>query len=313
MFRNPEKALDDYEKKMPFNHIEYLLKQPENRIDINDPDFENVYSKEEIQRDKDLVENIKNDFGDFKNTPEIQRSRDKQQQAKALEVILAEDAHVLGWFENEEIESNAIRTSEYDDYINGVDSVFEFIKEDGDEVRRVALAIDISENPNFDKISKKVDRNLQKVLNPRKQMQIKYFKSTMEDKVGRLRNIIPLVIGLRGDNVNKIIPEIADLRNSGEKGNIEEIKEKKESLENSPFQKILLEEMKAQLEYYQDNLDEMDETDYIRKYKEEIVNAKEIIEDLIESKRDIPGSWDGYQDQLNKILGKKEPGFVTED
>lgn len=155
--------------------------------------------------------------------------------AEALEVIIGEQSELAEWFGSNVY---AIRTTKFDDYFNGVDMVLEFDLEGEEGIERVSLAIDAS-SADFDVVNKKITRNINKILGDgEKAPEVKYFKSEADPNFkGKLENIIPVVIGIEGKNVD----ELAEKYSS---------KSSNKEMAAHPAQRVFLEEIKVQLEFY---------------------------------------------------------------
>jgi len=176
------------------------------RISMND--FYDIYDKQKLNDDRRDLTDIKEKFArDDKplNAKEMAKEERRKRVSEAVEVTLAYCGETQDWFgEN----AYLIRTSEYDDVINGVDLVVEFdLGSEDDEPRRVALTVDVTTAVEKSVLEKKIKRNAEKTFTRKgdKKAQIKYFKSEANDYKGPLENIVPIVIGLEWQNAVKLL------------------------------------------------------------------------------------------------------------
>lgn len=215
------------------------------RIDIDT--FRDIYSKEQIERDEQRCEYLKRSYAE-KNKVLGKEAVFAATRSDALETIVVNQAEMNNWFgEN----SFLIRTSEYDDYNNHVDAVLEFAIE-GKESQRLALAIDSTSasSRNNDVINRKIERNIEDVKYDR--TTVKYFESQVDNFRGRLRTVLPVVVGLderNSDDLISLSATIIKLEAQKISGNARLAQIKKE-MEKHPAQLLFLEEIKQQLEMY---------------------------------------------------------------
>lgn len=287
---NPEKSFLEKEDNNAVENVEYILDhQLMERID--ESDFDDIYKEKDILKDKDYVERMKQNFRESEDqltSQEREKVKERKKKSEALEIIIGEQGTMSGWFEGGDIKSSIVRTGEYDDIRNGVDSVVEFEIPDKDTktIRRIALAIDASMSADASIIDRKIKRNMERIDNL-DDLHIKYFQSDIEDYKGELNGIMPVVFALDGKHTNDLINLAAQNKRLVESGNNNEIfKETKEKLDNHPCQLIFLREARMQFEAYAKKLQEMPEP----KAKEilgKVQQDLEIINTLIEEKKDI--------------------------
>jgi len=180
-----------------------------------------------------------------------------KKRSEALEIIIADQIETSDWFGDTAL---LFRTTEFDDYVNGVDAVVEFDESDGDH--RIALAVDSTSKTELQTLVPKIDRNISKILTNR--CGVKYYESPRLDNpyVGPLVDIIPVVVGLEAQHTNDLIISFArllDLERSSRDPNTSsnlkvilrnEFNQLRRKIEKDPTQIIFLEEIKSQLEMY---------------------------------------------------------------
>ncbi|MCA9364038.1 hypothetical protein KC727_02365 [Candidatus Kaiserbacteria bacterium] len=132
-----------------------------------------------------------------------QNNQETKKTARVLEAIIHEYGELGDWFgEN----ATTIKTSEYDDYVNGVDLVVEL--SDDDFSHHLALAVDVTFG------SKHVHKKFQKIkeeIDAEKLAEVKYFES--HGFRGTLKQVPRIVVGAECDTVR----QLAALWNSGDK------------------------------------------------------------------------------------------------
>lgn len=298
----------------------------ENRFErgLKPEDFQDIYSPEEIAADKEKVSDIKKrQKTQLENLSDGDRERIERgkEKSQALEVIVADQIELNNWFGENVI---LVPVLEYDDLVNGTDVVAEFDSGEGGTLERIALAIDVTMRSDFpssgSKLEGKIDRNIAKVTGQDEHkkyappVEVKYFQSEMEDFKGRLEAIVPLVIGLEGENADSLIVNFAkflELKSAINKTPEirDQIKSKKADLENHPAQRVFLEEMKKQLEMYLRFLDRQELDKVHEVYKEKIQQVYKIITDILTNKQGIAlDRWesDHIFEQISAIAQKKE-------
>jgi len=226
----------------------------------NPDNFLDIYSSEEINKDKEHAILIEKRIEEKKKkmTPEEREIYEmNNKRGEALEVILDFLINEHGWLGY----GYSTRTSRIDDLISGVDAVVEY-KED--QIERIALAVDASTSSDLNDIEEKIFRNLRDLKNNSNGASIKYFKSQISDKNneyfrGKLKNLIPVVAGADKKNANDLFDKFSQLMML-EKRNDESQKEKIRNLKleicRNPVHGIILDGIKIQLEMYLNVLDE---------------------------------------------------------
>lgn len=283
--------------------VDYILEESEKNRPTED-DFKKVYGEEEVERDKETVQRLKEKFRDNLERGDITRDEHKRiesgkRRSEALEATIVQLAD-FGWFGSN---SYMTRTTEYDDIENGIDAVLEIEQDDGGaaEPQRIALAVDASTDSRIEVVRGKIDRNLKKILGTyKKPPEVKYFQSQVEeDEEGnpakkKLEHIVPVVIGLESTHANELMSLYVRMlklkanpnTSKDPKGDLKALKQK---ILKHPAQVIFLQEMNAQLELYRTVLEEKP-TSTTTDLLDQIKNLQETIRDITFDKAKIDSS-----------------------
>lgn len=181
---------------------------------MNPADFIDLYGVDNVRSDEEYVQKLETKF----------EKNETQMTAEVLEAIFFEHSELSEWL-GKNVET--IKTSKYDDYVNGVDLVAEF--DDGETSQHhLALAVDVTFgsttlHSKFDRIRKEIAEN--------QLAQIKYFQS--HSFKGMLRQIPRVIIGVENDRVK----ELASLWNAG----------KRKELGEHPIRDLLLNQISMQM------------------------------------------------------------------
>jgi hypothetical protein len=197
-----------------------ILQKPEYAIQA--PDFFDLYGKESVMKDmwevKRKQDNIKQEDSPV--------SAEDAKLAGIFEAITLEHAELSNWL-GEDVAM--LKTSLYDDYFNGIDLIAEW-QQEGRESHVLALAVDITFG------AKTVERKLEHIrrdIDKGELGQIKYFKSSDGSFRGERSGSARVVVGVtRG-----VVQELARLWVSNDK----------KALGSHPIQRVLVEEIDAQL------------------------------------------------------------------
>jgi len=247
----------EIEKKIEeTQNIDNVLEYGKRLENINPADFEDVYSLEEIRKDLehlDFVEKKIENFKKKKNTQEREIYDINEKRSKAFEILLADQIYDGEWLGPEAM---SIRASRFDDVLNGVDIIVEFDRENA--VERIALVVDASTTSDIDYIEKKIKRNIRRISEDLKPLEIKYFHSQIRGEngeyfKGKIENLIPIVIGADYQNANRIFnifSEFIFLENKTDNDSKERCRWLKKKLSTHPIQNIFLEQIEIQLEMY---------------------------------------------------------------
>lgn len=219
-----------------------------------------VYPNATIDQDIILFENIKKNFAKKDNSyskSDQERIAHSKKRSEALEIIIADQIETSDWFGDTAL---FFRSTEFDDYVNGVDAVVEFDEPDGDH--QLALSIDSTSKTTLQSLVPKIDRNISKILTNR--CSVKYYESPRLDNpyIGPLVDIVPVVVGLESTHTSDLIisfTRLIDLERSSKDPNTSsnlrtilrnEFNQLRRKIEKDPTQIVFLEEIKSQLEMY---------------------------------------------------------------
>jgi len=172
-------------------------------------------------------ENVAKDLAEVSRLEDLFKNNETQMTAEVMEAIFFEQSELSDWLGPH---AETIKTSKYDDYINGVDLVAEF---DNGETHsnHLALAVDITFGSAT--LGNKFERIKKEILAD-KLAQVKYFES--HGFKGTLLQIPRVVIGVENDRVK----ELAALWNQG----------KKKDLSEHPVRDLILKQISSQLEEF---------------------------------------------------------------
>lgn len=210
-------------------------------------DHGKVFSLTEVQADQLFVEKRRQQIKqrDLENgtNPEAEKY------ATILEAIIYELTENADWLGEE---GSTIKTSDYDDIVNGIDEVFEFKKGKNDKGEYLGVAIDVTfaTNEERGKIREKIRREEQNIRAGHL-AEVKYFRSEWEEEFTTLKNIPRVVVGcdkisMEGlirlwGNLNRVRQEAAG---QGDRARFWEL------AKNHPLQFQILREIEMQLEYF---------------------------------------------------------------
>jgi hypothetical protein len=289
-------------------------------VDENQLEFRKII----IDADMKEVARLQKIFAEKENQlplPDRIRKQDGRKISEAMEVIFTEKAQEMSWFTEHAVID---KTNIHDDLRNGIDSILT-ISLPGQGTQRIALAIDVSMRASLSEktkkegktnsIREKMERNIQKVIDPRQRIEVKYFKSSMPDDnhKGKLSGIVPVVVGLEGENAKKLIilfGEIVSLqKKEGRSSTEEEILQKKiQEAQSHPCQALFLREIRDQLEMYSAIL-KKEGSLKSKLFEAEISKVIPVIDSIMQTKKDI--SYDSLkQDRvfsvINEVIAEKK-------
>jgi hypothetical protein len=245
--------------------INKLSERAEEKIFTSRPnldDFSALYSEKEILEDKERVSFLKDKFNEM-ITPSQERTNKVGAVFEAIVIDEAESSEWLG--------SGAILypASQYDDFMNGVDAVAEFKKEEN-ESDFLALAMDVTFSSDIENIEKKINRVLKSVKDG-VLTSLKYF---VDENGNQSKMEVPrVVIGAEAAMVGELM-QLWNMKNSA----IEENRKKaKSTLGQHIFQTKMLLEIEMQLKGYGKFAKDHGQPEIADLYE----NALRIIEDVI--------------------------------
>ena len=252
-------------------------------IDQSSPEFNKIAVAKDLQeaRNKELT------FAENKpDTPpwKLQKMKEGKLRSSAMEIVIVDHGERFDWFGDK---AHLSLASHYDDLINKVDGVLEFDLEDKNPYG-IALNIDASMNTDLKTIKDKVDGNIRRVLGGGKPVEVKYFQSAVTGKKKKLTFVIPVVVGIEGNNAHKLIQLMSDivrLKQSGSPADQEKIAMKEAEARSHPAQIIFLREIQEQLAFYSGELKKQGGMKEL--YCKEVDKLSTIIVDILKSKASL--------------------------
>jgi hypothetical protein len=245
-----------------------------------------AYTNDAIRRDLEQIQKLEDSW---KIPPKVSTNNEKTEDqakqwwattegkryARALEGILFMHAELSDW-----LGPNVMmrKTSDFDDYVNGIDLVAEFAHPNQNE-RHLALAIDVTFSTRSATDYGKSDKtaNIKRAIERGALGNIKYFEGRKDGREyrGPLLDVPRVVIGAE----KKTLEELSTLWING----------KNKELAKHTVQYVLLREMEEQLGCYMAYAEKVGNTTAAKKYKE----AYEIIRDIVRQKN-MPeeGEWE---------------------
>ena len=247
----------DFERDRNYIHppIEHAYNTAEETLAKNaiDPhDFTELYGAENIERDLARVE--KKEKGFTVDAPKIY--------AEVLEAILFDQIGNGDWFGKG---TRAIKTSQYDDYINGSDIILE-LEEVNRTLSHLSLSVDVTfgtttEEKKFAMIKKHID---DETLG-----EIKYFHSERGGFQGKLSRVPQVVIGVEKELLIKLSGLWADKHGRKE--------ENSEELASHPVQRLIFAEILLQLQTFRIYAEETKKESIVPIYEKSINILEEIL------------------------------------
>jgi len=185
--------------------------------------FSDLYNTDMIERDLAYTDKLEKIFKS--ESGEAEKAAHKY--ATVLEGIVHEGIEKSGWLGEG---AHAIKTSRFDDIVNGVDEVVEIKGKDETTPSRLALAVDVTFSNQIAKKFKKIRDE----IDSGKLGGVKYFLSEASHQRGELAHIPRVVVGTEISNVKKI----------------QESWTKEEDFTRHPFHLLMLDEMSKQLDVF---------------------------------------------------------------
>ncbi len=187
---------------------------------FNPRDFSELYTPEVVERDLVRVTELKQAMAS--TDPGYVEAK---QQAMALEAVAADCLRRLGWFGPH---ATAYSTSEFDDYVNGVDEVIEFQRDDA--TTHLGIAIDVTFSS---QLKKKFDR-IREELGRGQLAKVKYFQSGPYK--GQLE-VPRVIVGLDHGHLARLTSMWLDAG-------------KEELMKQHPFRRMIASQIQPQLEVF---------------------------------------------------------------
>jgi hypothetical protein len=192
---------------------------------LNEKDFIEPYGEGNVQADLARVIRMEGQFAQ----DETPSSRELKKIAEIFEGVILGPGERNDWFGDK---AYLVKTSRYDDYVNGVDAVIEFRSEEPKAASFLGLAADVtfSSDP-----SGKIQRLLQQVEHG-ELAKVKYFHSDYVNIHGQLGKLPEVIIGAE----RKTVLELGELWLAG----------KQDVLAQHKIQIMILTQMREQLETF---------------------------------------------------------------
>lgn len=236
--------------------VEKVLEKAKNEeFRILETDFIELYGDEEVHRNLEAVIGLKKEFDSISTSEDIEAKK----LADVLEFIMNKQIELSDWLGEGVC---TYKTAYYDDWVNGVDTLLEFNRED-DMSAYMGIAFDITYSEH---LHKKLNRIKEEIKNGR-MATVKYFKSESGDFMGRLSNIPRLVIGVD----RKTIDELMDL----------EMEKQNKKLSEYFLQYQIIDEMIIQLDIFKEYATKIKKFEIAEKYE----SAAKIIRGILSQKR----------------------------
>ncbi|OGZ15014.1 MAG: hypothetical protein A3J08_01550 [Candidatus Lloydbacteria bacterium RIFCSPLOWO2_02_FULL_51_11] len=265
--RNPESAfLCDLSKKLEEEKRKRALSsRAEEVFTVNPPlnprEFKGVvgFKDEDIARDVTYTSRMEQVFNE-ESTPE---QKELKKFAKILEAMLNELIELYDWLGPD---ATTITTSDFDDIKNGVDIIAEFQDEEEKSASHLALAVDVTfardVSDKFERIKREIERG--------ELTRVKYFKSGFLEQMDTLTDVPRVIIGADVDSIKSL-------------GKLWLAKDKK-ALAVHEMQKVVLEEIRGQLEVFAKYAHAQRQESVAKIYEKTL----HIIQDILQDKHDIP-------------------------
>jgi hypothetical protein len=252
-----------------------LLLPKHRELAINMDDFKNIYSPDEIDRDKESIKNKRSRMEGLDSAV--------YKRAQLLEAILAEQIELSNWFGENVM---TIIPAEYDDLFNGVDMTAEFEKDGYFQYAAMGIDVTSSGHP----VRKKLE-TIKQHIRAGDLTRMKYFQSEKNDIQGTYGKIPQLVIGADARTINELSNlwlTIHDSRHPSPELSASEVqelkeqaKEAQEKLANHRAAILILKELKAQLEVFIEYARLIKSEEIEEKYK----NLLKLVTDTLSEKK----------------------------
>ncbi len=199
---------------------------------IDEANFASLYPEEDIRRNKEYVAQKQAEWAEIDSRK--RHKREDKRRATVLEYIIFDQGESNNWLGENAL---TIKTSPYDDIVNGVDMVAEFEETPEDKnleanFSHLGLAIDITFGEDlkqkFDDIRGEIDSGLLS--------EVKYFESSRSGQ-RKLSQMPRVVISCSRETVHELMEKW--------------LKKDNEFLASHPFQLQMLEEVAGQLKMFE--------------------------------------------------------------
>ena len=300
-------------------YLDIIIKRGEMMRRPNPEDFSDVWDKEKIEKDTAYVEKMRAKIEQYDDVVE--------KKAKALEVLAAYYIENMQWLGEG---SHAVMTSDYDDIAHGIDMVTEF---EGEDVKRLGLAIDAYSGKSISNFDKKAERFMGAVrgeTDPEtggpymdRVTRVDYFSSKIKDDKGniykggldKLPPVALAISGHRASDLFKATSEVMSAENiagplqyrkqKGEKltpveqemleRSIEKLKRAKIELRKHPAKQLFIKEIVNQLETYLEVAEVSESSD--GEFVDNIRSAYNAVKELEDKEADL----EDLQEDLDRL------------
>lgn len=159
---------------------------------INPNGFRDLYGNENVDRDLAAVDRLEQDF----EHDSTRRQTWALKPATILEAIIYEQGEQSDWFGPD---ATTVKTSRFDDIINGIDSAVEFF-DNINAPSHLAFGIDATYS-NY--IDKKIEK-IQHKITTNRLATIKYFQSEQTGFRGELRGVPLFIVAVTPDTISSV-------------------------------------------------------------------------------------------------------------
>jgi hypothetical protein len=235
---------------------------------IEEKGFEDLYSKETVERDLDWVRKEEERF-EREDTPEQKEAR---KISTIFETLIYDQAEMSEWLGRGAI---TIKSSRYDDIKNGIDLIIEFPDSEETSASHLALAVDITLSSELEKKMNGIKRDIEHG----KLSTVKYFKSETLDIRGEKKDVPKVIIGADSKMLNTVI----DLW-------MQQTGESKDELGSHPIQFVLLEEIMMQLEKFRDYAEKIKQGKISENYEKVLGTMNSIMREKLKLREEVLGN-----------------------
>lgn len=243
--------LEEYSTLEAAHHKAQALRE---RYEIKPDNFRDLYGDQVVANDLEKLARLEEDF---KKT-ETPTSRESKMLADIMEAIIAEWGEQGEWFGPE---AATIKTSRYDDIVNGVDAIVEFAEGDN-RASHTGLAIDATYS---DEIGKKI-KNIKNRIDQGNLGVVKYFESEHLPLRGELSEIPMVIITANA----RTVKELAELW----------VNNNKKALATHWIQFQILEELINECQFFSAYAQRVNQSDIAKRYQ----HIQNIAQDILINK-----------------------------
>ncbi len=155
---------------------------------------EQVYGKEAVMNDLKKVLSLEEKFAANTSKSDLEAKR----LSSIFEMYFVDAANTQKWFGDK---TNIMRTTRFDDYINGVDAIAEF-QDDSDKFGHLAMSTDLTFG--HDASLGKIEEILRSI-DGGEMARLRYFHSDAMGYTGQLRDIPKTILGMDRENLPEFV------------------------------------------------------------------------------------------------------------